>query len=199
MISTGRITLWSPGAADGTQPAASSSDPLLGLGFVILRAVVLRAVLAQENLSFHSKKRPTPCFSPCKCTVTTSEVTGCYWLEAQFRACQILLSRPGTEGRSPQTLLSILQIPSLNTSPNHGELTVCPCRGSCDPPTPSVWTQEHLPRAPGSVSGVEIMKAFLLMKNQREWLNPSLGFFSPKAKSEWHCSSSFCLRHHCCC
>lgn len=181
---TGGITLWSPGAADDTQPAASSSDPVLGLGFVILKAVVLRAVLAQKNLSFHSKKRPAPYFSTCKCTVTTSEVTVCYWLEAQSRACQILLSRPGTEGRSPQPLLSILQIPSLNTSPNHRGLTICPCRGSRDLPTPSVWTQEHLPRAPGSVSGMEIMKATLLMKNQREWLNPSLGFFFPLKPSQ---------------
>lgn len=94
---------WSPGVAGDTQPAASSSNPVLCLGFVILKAVVLRAVLAQENLSFHSRKRPTPCFCPCKCTVTTSELTGCYWLEAQLRAGQILLSRSGTEGRSPQT------------------------------------------------------------------------------------------------
>lgn len=72
------------------QPAASSSDPIPGLGFVSLKAAVLRAVLAQENLSLHSKKRPTPCFSPCKCTVTTCEVTGCYWLQAQLepvRSC----------------------------------------------------------------------------------------------------------------
>lgn len=174
---TGGKTLWSPEVADAPQPAASFSDPILGLGFVSLKAAVLRGVLAQVNLSFHSKKRPAPCFSPCKCTVTTSEVPGCYWLEAQSRACQMLLPRPGTEGRSAQTLLSILQVLSLNTSPNHGALTIGPCRGSCDPPTPSVWTLEHLPWAPGSVSGVETMKAILLMKNQREWLNPSLGCF----------------------
>lgn len=157
------------------QPAASSSDPIPGLGFVSLKAAVLRAVLAQENLGLHSKKRPTPCFSPCKCTVTTCEVTGCYWLQAQLESVRSCSPGQGLKAGVPR--LSSPSCKSLNTSPKHEGLTICPCRGSCDPPTPSVWTQEHLPWAPGSVSGVEIMKPILLMKNQREWLNPSLGFF----------------------